>query len=80
MGAPFGHVLGYRRDDFRVEVKSQVVARSPVGQPVVANANLPTTLLFDDGVDHRMDRLQSGQVVDGGNPPIKPSIERSTAS
>ena len=44
----------YRGDDLRVEVETEVVARSEIGQPVVADPDAPSLYLVYYGVHHRV--------------------------
>ena len=75
--APARKVLGHGGDDFRVEVESEVVARGPVGEPVVTNSDLTSTLLFDHGVHHGVRCLQLHQVVHRMHPAIEPATARA---
>ena len=70
--APRVEVGRDRVDDLAVEVEAEVVAGGEVGQPVVADADHAAVDLVDDGVHHRMRRLQLGEVAAGLEPVVEP--------
>ena len=72
--APPREVLGHGVDDLLVEVEAQVVARRPVGEPPVADADLAADLLVDDGIHHRMGVLEAREVGDRRHPAVEPSV------
>ncbi len=61
-------------DDLLVEVEPQVVARRPVGEPPVADADLPADLLVDDRVHHRVRVLQAREIGDRRHPAVEPAV------
>ena len=72
--APAAQVLGNRLDDLLVEVEPEVVARRVVGQPLVADADLPSVDLVDDGVEHPVRVLEASQVLGRANPALEPAV------
>jgi len=62
------------RKDLLIEVQAQVVARGEVRQPVVADPDPASLLLVDDGVEHRVGRLQAREILHGGHPPLEPPV------
>ena len=70
--APRVEVGGDGVDDLAVEVEAEVVAGGEVGQPVVADADHAAVDLVDDGVHHRMRRLQLGEVAARLEPVLEP--------
>ena len=59
-------------DDLAVEVEPEVVARREVGEPPVAHTDHPPVDLVDNGIHHRMRRLQRRQVTDRRKPMLEP--------
>ena len=72
VGAPGIEVGGDRLDDLAIEVEAEVVARREVGEPVVADPDHAAVDLVDDGVHHRMRRLQPLEVPAGVQPVLDP--------
>ena len=73
MRPPLVEILGNGLDDLAIEVESEVVAGSEIGQPLVADPDHPAVDLVDDGVRHRVGALELDQLATGGEPPIDPA-------
>ena len=72
MGAPRIEVRGNRLDDLAIEIEAEVVARSKIGEPLVADPDHATVDLIDDRVHHRMRRLERLEVPAGIQPVLDP--------
>jgi hypothetical protein len=59
-------------DDLLLEIESEVVTGSEVGEPLVAHPDHPAVDLLDDRVGHRIGPFERGQVVTGGKPLVDP--------
>ena len=77
MGAPTVESGGNRVDDLAVEIKAEVVTRSEVGEPLVADADHPAVDLVDHGVGHRIGSFELGEITAGREPPIDPARGRA---
>src|SRR3954447_17730352 len=72
MGGPTLERGQHGIDDLAVEIEAQVVARGEVGEPLVADADHAAVDLVDDGVHHRMGRLEGREALAGLEPVVQP--------
>src|SRR5207302_2217070 len=74
MGSPRPEERGDALDHVWIEVQPQVVARREVRQPVVPDADPAPVHLIDDGVEHRVRRLETAEPVGGSEPLRQPAV------
>ena len=76
MGAPGLEGRRDRRDDVRLEVEAEVVARREIGEPLLADADHAAVDLVDDCVHHRVGRAQVSETATRFQPAFEPGETR----